>query len=192
MPPVVSPPVLERRRAPRVPLAMSARLARGRSSAGGFVRDASELGLLIVLTEPLLELRGNTSVDVALPSTGPRRFRVAEVRRDVDAKGGVLVALRLLDPPGKGAAAAPTAPEPPGWPGGRTAGRARPRAVVRAEMRALGGAGWELAMSSPAAEVPDSLARWLADLAAEVGAPAMEPPRTARHLLAAIERLPAP
>jgi hypothetical protein len=188
---VVRASASERRRAPRIPLAMSASLTRGRSSAGGFVRDASELGLLIGLTEPLLELRGDATVEIAFPSTGPRGFRVAEVRRDVDAAGDVLVAVRLLEPPGVGLAVARATPEPPGWLGDPAAGRARPRAVVRADICALGGAAWELAMSSPAAGVPDPLVRWLASLAAEIGAPAPEPPRTARGLLDAIRLVSA-
>jgi hypothetical protein len=187
----VMPPIAERRRAPRIPLAMSASLTRSRSSASGFVRDASELGLLIQLIEPLLELGGAARVEIAFPSTGPRGFRVAEVRRDVDPAGDVLVALRLLDPPGVGAAVARTTPEPPGWLGDRAAARVRPRAVVGADICALGGAAWELVMSSPAAGVPDPLARWLASLAAEIGAPAPQPPRTARGLLDAIRLVSA-
>jgi hypothetical protein len=188
---VVEPSVSERRRAPRIPLAMSASLTRGRASAAGFVRDASELGLLIRLTEPLLELGGNATVEIAFPSRGPRGFRVAELRRDVDPAGDVLVALRLLDPPGVDAPVARTTEDPPGWLRDRAAARVRPRAVVRADICALGGAAWELVMSSPAAGVPDPLARWLTSLAAEIGAPASEPPRTARGLLDAISLMSA-
>jgi hypothetical protein len=167
---------------------MSARLTLSRSTAGGFLRDASEEGLLIGLSDPLLELGGDATVEVACPSSGLRIFRAAEVRRDVDAARNVVVALRLLDPPGEGATAAGTAPAPRDRPGGRAA-PARPRAVVRADLSALGGQAWELAVCAPTAGVPDDLTRWLTALAAEVGAPAPEPPRTPRELLEAIRLL---
>lgn len=180
----------ERRGAPRVAVGLPASLTRGGARSVAVVRDASRLGLLVHLTEPLLACRGEVMVEVALPATGGRRLPATPVRAEVGGDGDVVMALRLLVTPREPATEGPPwgQPEldhPPSE-------RARPHSVVVADVRALGGAAYELALLDPEAEVPEHLARWLASLEREIGAtPGCPVPRTPDGLIAAVRSLRA-
>lgn len=170
----------ERRGAARVPLAMPARLSSDPpgATAHGMARDASESGVLIALRDHPPGLGGEGLAEIVFPS-GRRRLRVREIRREATAEGQLLVALRLLDHPSGPGVTEADRPARPAWPA--SSGR-RPRAVVRADLRGLGAAAYDLAVCGATTQVPDDLAAWAEALARELGASG-EPPTSAASLV---------
>ena len=179
-------PVVERRRARRVPVAMHVSLTDGAGGrpAFGVVRDASQAGLLVEMAEALLDPCGERVVEIAFRS-GARRARALEIRREACPDGRLLVALELLGPtestPGPGAGAPPSPPPRPG-------SSATPRCVVRGELRALGAAALDRATVAPDGGVPEGLREWMARLADELGV-ARPSTETATELVEAVGRL---
>lgn len=182
----------ERRGAPRVAVGLAASLTRGRARAAGVVRDASPLGVLIQLAEPLLEHRGEAVLEIAFPEGGRRRIAAAQARSAAGPGGQVLVGLRLLGPPASAVLTGSPASGALPWPEAAHGARVRPRAVVAADLRQLGGVAYERALRAPSAPVPDPLVRWLRRVAAELGAPDPGAPPTARHLIDAVRALSRP
>lgn len=176
----------ERRAEGRVPVAMPAWLSGGApgATAHGMARDASESGVLIALRDHPPGLGGEGLAEIAFPS-GRRRLRVREIRREAAPDGQLLVALRLLDHPCGAGAAGEDRPARPAWP---ACAARRPRAVVRADLRALGAAAYDLAVRGPATGVPEDLAAWAADIAGELGA-RCEPAGSAESLVASVRAL---
>ncbi len=176
----------ERRGSGRVPVAMPAWLSSGPSgaTAHGMARDASESGVLIALREHPPGLGGEGLAEIVFPS-GRRRLRVREIRRETTPDGQLLVALRLLDHPCGMQAAEADRPARPARP---ACAARRPRAVVRADLRALGAAAYDLAVRGAETGVPEDLAAWTADIARELGAPC-EPPASAVGLVESVRAL---
>jgi PilZ domain len=129
-------PAPERRAAPRVPVGIPVRVARGGRSCAGRVMDASETGLLVELSEPLPFVESDVVVALVLPHAGRHDLDAEIVRRALGREGQVLLALRTaaMRPRPLGAVRSPPAPPgPPAW-----QARERPRAVALAELRAVG------------------------------------------------------
>lgn len=180
------PPIVERRRARRLPVAIPVSLTDGAGGppAFGVVRDVSEVGMLIEMAEALIQPCGERVVEVAFRS-GARTVRAAEVRREAGADGQLLVALETLGlAEGASRGVAGTPPEPPPRRGSVVA----PRCVVRGELRALGAAALDHAILAPGGGVPEGLRQWLTSLADELGT-TREPPETAAELVEAVRLL---
>ncbi len=180
-------PASERRVAPRVPVGIPVRVARGGLSCAGRVLDASLTGLLVELSEPLPFVEADVVVALVLPHAGRHDLDAAIVRRALGPDGQVLLALRMGDmrPRPLGAArAAAGPPVPPSW-----NARERPRAVALAELRAVGTRAYELALVEPDAAAPEPLVTWIGRLATELD---VEPPRgltACRELVTAVSDL---
>jgi len=162
----------DRRAAPRVPVGIPVRVARGDRSCAGRVLDASLTGLLVELSEPLPFVEADVVVALVLPQAGRHDVDAEIVRRALGREGKVLLALRMrgMRPRPLGAARAPAERGgPPGW-----QERERPRAVALAELRAVGTRAYELALVDPDAAAPPPLVAWISRLAAELD---VEPPR---------------
>jgi hypothetical protein len=151
------------------------------ASARGRTVDASSVGQLGELDEPLRFLAHEVGVALALSEGGTAVLEADVVRRSLSAQGRLMLALRLADAPEgralRRSAAAGSRPAP----GRRRASRAqppgaRPAAVVRREIHALGSRVLEFAIVEPDAPPPEAMVRWLERLAAEAGLP---PPRAA-------------
>jgi hypothetical protein len=165
-------PASDRRAAPRVPVGIPVRVARGDRSCAGRVLDASLTGLLVELSEPLPFVEADVVVALVLPQAGRHDVDAEIVRRALGRDGQVLLALRMrgVRPRPLGATRAPAARGgPPGW-----QERERPRAVALAELRAVGTRAYEAALVDPDAPAPGPLVAWVRRLAAEL---AVEPPR---------------
>ncbi len=177
-------PASERRVAPRVPVGIPVRVARGDLSCAGRVLDASVTGLLVELSEPLPFVEADVVVALVLPQAGRHDLDAEIVRRALGREGQVLLALRVGDmrPRPLGAARAPAEPPVPA----RWQARERPRAVALAELRAVGTRAYELALVEPEAVAPKPLVTWITRLATELG---VEPPRgptACRELVTAV------
>jgi hypothetical protein len=190
----VTRPGAERRREPRFPLEAPAIVHGPGSSVRGRTVDASSIGLLVELEEPLGFLAHQVGVELTLSDGRQVMCEADVVRRALSSEGRLLLALRLAgSPAGRalrrsaagGGATAPGRPRP---------SRAKPRApravhLVRQEIRALGTRVLELAIAEPEAPPPQALGDWLARLAAELGLDLPPLPRTNRLMVRAIADL---
>ncbi len=157
----------ERRGEPRVPVAFPASIGEGHLHCSGRVVDASEHGVLIELSEPLLWEVGVATVTLRLPASEPWKVRATVVRVGSGSNGRPRIAFRMSDE--------------------RPSPRPRRRSPSRrpvASLAELGTRAYELALFDPAAHVPEPLAHALLALAVSEG----PEPRTARELLVAIDR----
>lgn len=183
----------ERRRAPRIPVGIPVSVQHGALRAAGRVVDASEAGLLIELSEPLLFVERDVVVALVLSHAGRHDVRATIIRRGLGRDGRVILAVRLpasRPPPVQARSPRPTAPAParPAAAGGGTTPH-RPRAVALAELRAVGTRAYELALVGPDDPAADPLIDWTERLAEELGVPPAPRPCAARDLLAAISDL---
>jgi PilZ domain len=178
-------PEAERRREPRVPVAIRAWVDDGRVRSAGQVADASLRGLLIELPEPPLFAEREVTVTLALGQTGMLALGGTIVRRELRDRC-VVLAIRLseaLDVPAAGA-------------GRRGASvpcvsGARPRGIAAAEVGALGTGALELSALGGDEPVPPELTDWLEHLAAELGEGPHVQPSTASDLMEAVAALAA-
>jgi len=157
----------ERRGEPRVVVAFPASIRDGHLHCSGRAVDASEHGVLIQLNEPLLWEVGEATITLRLPASEPWEVRATVVRAEAGDGGRARLALRMTQE--------------------RLAPRPRRRSPSRREVESLAELGtraYELALIDPAAEVPEPLGRALIALCGGVA----PEPRTARELLAAIDR----
>lgn len=183
----------ERRRAPRIPVGIPVSVQHGALRAAGRVVDASETGLLIELSEPLLFVECDIVVALVLSHAGRHDVRATIIRRGLGRDGRVLLAVRLpasRPAPVQARSPRPAAPASPGpAPGGGAATSQRPRAVALAELRAVGTRAYELALVGPDDPAPEPLIDWTERLAEELGVPPAPRPCAARDLLGAISDL---
>ena len=143
------------------------RYGEGHLHCSGRVVDASEHGVLIEFSEPLLWQVGEATVTLGLPASEPWKVRAAMVRAGSGSNGRPRIAFRMSDE--------------------RPSPRPRRRSPSRrpvASLAELGTRAYELALFDPAAPVPEPLAHALVAL---VGGEGPEP-GTARDLLVAIDR----
>src|SRR5690606_16333745 len=171
----------ERRAEPRLPLRAPVVVRGPGSSARGRTVDASSIGLLVELEDPLPFLAHEVGVEIALDG-GVVTVEANVVRRSLTDDGRVLLAMRLVDDPGGRALRRGAEGGPRPAPGRRRPSRARPRGprpaeLVRQEVHALGTRVLELALVEPEGTPPGAMTRWLARLATEAG---VEPPAEAR------------
>jgi hypothetical protein len=178
----------ERRAAPRIPVGIPVRIARGDSACAGRVLDASLTGLLVELSDPLPFVEPDVVVALVLPQAGRHDVDARIVRRALDAEGRVMLALRITGrrarPFGAPRAGGGTAGPPEGW-----QQRERPRAVALAELRAVGTRAYEMALTDADAAAPAPLVSWMDRLAAELEVERPARPSTCRELLAAVSDL---
>ncbi len=165
----------DRRAEPRFPLDAAVLIrARGRSATGRTV-DASAIGLLVELDEPLSFLDHRVGVEVSLSDDRPVQVEADVVRRALSETGSVLLALRLVGPAGGRALARQAGLRPVRDYGrrirpSRAKERApRPVADARRELHALASRVLELALLEPEAPSSHPMAVWADRLAAELG-----------------------
>jgi hypothetical protein len=180
-------PTAERRREPRVPVGVPASIGYGPVRSDGSVIEASACGLLAEVLEPPLFVASAVTVWLALPQIGLYEVRGTVVRGALGPEGRVRLGIRM---------AQPLTPLVTRSSGGelpmRRVASGRPRAVVAAELCALGTGAFELVVLDPSGPVPDVFVEWLDRLAGELGATPPPAPSTARDLIDAIAAIAAP
>lgn len=184
----------DRRREPRLPLDVEVLVRSPEGAASGRTRDASTVGLLVELEQPLPSLSPRLQVEFV---GGHEAVHVETevVRRLVADTGGVMLALRIVGPV-LGAGLRRGAGTAVPWEAGRRRrpSRAKPRppraaGEARHELQALGARMLELAMMAPDARAPVAMVRWVDELRRELGVGDEQDTTTNRLLLRAIADL---
>lgn len=185
----------DRRAEPRLPLdAPVVVRGRGRSATGRTI-DASAIGLLVELAEPLSFLDHHVGLEVSLGDDRVIEMEADVVRRSLSESGGLLLALRLVGPAAGRSLAREAGLRPlRDYSKRNRPSRAKPRAPrpaadARRELHALAHRVLELALLEPEAHPPAAMTAWVSRLAAELGHDEPADTGTNRLLLRAIARL---